>query len=174
MRFSSIVSIFVLCSAYTLGDRLLLEINDYSYTQRQLEAHFLVQETIWSDYEKEIINARDWVKLLNIFREDMLILLEAERYGWHRPTERDIELARQNILKNQTRIQSEFIRLGIDKDMLTDIIIANLKINSYRKNQKSESKGKKPEWLLKLERKSFIRFYRDSSTYFPIFPSSQR
>ena len=174
MRFSSLVSVSILCSAYTLGDRLLLEINDYSYTQRQLEAHFLVQKTIWSSYQNEIINARDWVRLLNTFREDMLILLEVERYGWYKPTDQDIELAQQNILKNQMHIQSEFIRLDIDKDMLTDIIVANLKINLYRKNQKNESAEKKPVWLIKLERKSFVRFYRDSSTYFPIFPSSQR
>ena len=158
-----------LCYGATLGDRLLLEINNYSYTQRQLEAHMLVKKNIEARYQTgELFNQNNWRDLLNTFQQDMLILLEIERYGWYDPSLADIETAQHNILRNLGNNPTDFVRLGIDSSMLTNLIISNLKISLYRNRQTTLNEGN--SWLEKLAKKNYLRLYHQSSIYQPIFP----
>lgn len=157
------------CYGAVLGDRLLLEINTYSYTQRQLETHMLIKKNIEARYQTTtLFSQENWRNLLNTFLQDMLILLEIERYGWYEPSPADIETARQNILKNLGNAPADFVRLGIDSSMLMNLIVSNLKITLYRKQQTSLTEGS--SWLEKLEKKNYIRLYYQSSIYQAIFP----
>ena len=165
-----IILLFIpFCYGAVLGDRLLLEINTHIYTQRQLESHMLIKKNIEARYRTaELFNQDNWRELLNTFRQDMLILLEIERYGWYEPSPADIETAQQNILRNLGSNPSDFVRLGIDNSMLMNLIISNLKIALYRNRQATLSEGN--SWLEKLEKKNYLRFYHQSSIYRPIFP----
>ena len=157
------------CYGAVLGDRLLMEINTYSYTQRQLEAHMLIKKNIEVRYQMTTLFSQDnWRDLLNTFRQDMLILLEIERYGWYEPSPADIETAQQNILRNLGNNPADFVRLGIDSSMLTNLIVSNLKIALYRNRQTTLNQGN--SWLEKLEKKNYLRLYHQSSIYQPIFP----
>lgn len=172
LLFTSILALF--CSAYQLGDRLLLQINNVSYTQRQLEAHTLIREALrvtLSSTERLVISAQVWRDLLDKFREDMLILLELERYDRYRPSKADIDTARRYVLQKQVELQADFVRLGIDDNMLTELLAVNLKINAYRRAQKQKTTTMtKPRWLQKIEQRNFVRFYRGSSLWMPIHP----
>ena len=162
----------VFCSAYQLGDRLLLQINNVSYTQRQLEAHTLIREALQvtqPSTERLVISAQVWRDLLDKFREDMLILLELERYDRYRPSETDIDTARRYVMQQQAKLQADFVRLGIDDNMLTELLAVNLKINAYRRAQEQKTTAK-PRWLHKIEQRNFVRFYRGSSLWMPIQP----
>jgi len=173
MRLLTVIVLAWCNSAYTLGDRLLLQINNHSYTQRQLEAHTLVREAlrVVQQYDAAaIISAQGWRGLLDLFREDMLILLELERYDRYRPSPEDVETAKRYVLQKQTALQAEFVRLGIDDNMFTELIVVNLKINSYRRTQAKKTAATKPRWLQKLEQRNFVRFYRSSSIWMPIYP----
>ena len=158
------------CYGAVLGDRLLMEINTYSYTQRQLEAHMLIKRNIEARYHQTatFFSQDNWRDLLNTFRQDMLILLEIERYGWYEPSPADVETAQQNILRNLGNNPADFVRLGIDSSMLTNLIISNLKITLYRNRQITLNQGN--SWLEKLEKKNYLRLYQQSSIYQPIFP----
>ena len=160
-------------SAYTLGDRLLLQINNRSYTQRQLEAHMLVREALRITpqlADAPVISAQRWRDLLEMFREDMLILLELERYDRYRPNTADVEAARHYVLQKHALLQADLVRLGIDNEMLTELIVVNLKINSYRRAQDKNTTTTKPRWLQRIEQRNFVRFYRGSSLWMPIMP----
>ncbi len=157
------------CSAYTLGDRLLLQVNDRSFTQRQLEAHILVREALRVTPQPAAISAQRWRALLDTFREDMLILSELERYDRYLPRAADIETAEHYVLQKRTALQADFVRLGIDDDMLRKLIVTNLKINSYRRVQ-SKNTTTATSWLRKIERRNAVRFYRGSSLWMPIHP----
>lgn len=172
MRLLTIVVIALCSSAYTLGDRLLLQVNNHSYTQRQLEAHTLIREAlrVVRDEAVGIISAQRWRDLLDLFREDMLILLELERYDRYRPNPEDIETAKHYVLQKQEVMRAEFVRLGIDDSMLTELIVVNLKINAYRRAQDKKTTTTKPRWLQKIEQRNFVRFYRSSSIWMPIYP----
>ncbi len=173
MRLLTILVLALCSSAYTLGDRLLLQINNHSYTQRQLEAHTLVREALRIMRQPDnasIISAQKWRDLLDLFREDMLILLELERYDRYRPDPEDIDAARRYVLQKHTLMQAEFVRLGIDNSMLTELIVVNLKINSYRRGHEKKTAATKPRWLQKIEQRNFVRFYRGSSIWMPISP----
>ena len=172
LLFALILALF--CSAYQLGDRLLLQINNASYTQRQLEAHTLIREALRVmpvSPEQLVISAQLWRDLLDKFREDMLILLELERFDRYRPSEADIDTARRYVMQKQAELQADFVRLGIDDDMLTELLAVNLKINAYRRAQEQKTTTTtKPRWLQKIEQRNFVRFYRGSSLWMPIHP----
>ena len=173
-----LISMLALCSsAFTLGDRLLLQINNHSYTQRQLEAHTLVREALRVAHQYDdaaaIISAQKWRDLLDLFREDMLILLELERYDRYRPNPQDIEAAKHYVLQKQDLMRPEFVRLGIDNSMLNELIVVNLKINTYRQAQDKKTATTKPRWLQKIEQRNFVRFYRGSSIWMPISPQQR-
>lgn len=170
IRDKLVILLFIpFCYGSILGDRLLLEINTYSYTQRQLEAHMLVKKNIEAHYQTtELFNQDNWRELLNTFQQDMLILLEIERYGWYEPSPADIETAQQNILRNLGNNPADFVRLGIDSSMLINLIISNLKIALYRNRQATLSEDN--SWLEKLAQKNYLRLYHQSSIYQPIFP----
>ena len=173
MRLLLVISLAVWCSAYTLGDRLLLQINNRSYTQRQLEAHMLIREALRITSQSlatPIISAQRWRDLLELFREDMLILLELERYDRYRPSEADVEAARHYVLQKQALLRADLARLNIGDAMLTELIIVNLKISSYRRAQDKSTTPTKPRWLQKIEQHNFVRFYRGSSLWMPITP----
>lgn len=173
MRLPTILVLAQCISAYTLGDRLLLQINNHSYTQRQLEAHTLIREALQVAQQSDaatIISTQRWRSLLDLFREDMLILLELERYDRYRPSSEDVELAKRYVLQKQVVQQAEFVRLAIDDNMFTELIVVNLKINSYRRAQAKKTTATKPRWLQKLEQRNFVRFYRGSSMWMPIYP----
>ncbi len=160
-------------SAYTLGDRLLLQINNDSYTQRQLEAHTLVREALRVVRQPEtaaIISASRWRDWLDMFREDMLILLELERYDRYRPSPADIAAARRYVLQKHALMQADFVRLGIEDSTLTELIVVNLKINFYRRARDKKTAVQRPRWLQKMEQRHFVRFYRGSSIWMPIYP----
>lgn len=176
MRLPIILVLAQCISAYTLGDRLLLQINNHSYTQRQLEAHTLIREALRVVQQSDaatIISTQRWRSLLDLFREDMLILLELERYDRYRPSSEDVELAKRYVLQKQAVQQAEFVRLGIDENMFTELIVVNLKINSYRRAQEKKTTATKPRWLQKLEQRNFVRFYRGSSMWMPIYPQQR-
>lgn len=167
--------IALFCCAYTLGDRLLLEINNHSYTQRQLEAHMLVRNALRIDQpppEQAISVAAQWRTLLDTFREDMLILLELERYDRYPPSAAEVAKAQLFVLQRLSRARGELTRLGIDAAMLTELVIANLKIAAYRNSRERKTAATKPRWLQKIEQKSFVRFYRGSSIWQPIHPQA--
>ena len=173
MRLCLIILSALWCSAYTLGDRLLLQINNRSYTQRQLEAHMLIREALQVAHppaDAPVISAHKWRDLLEIFREDMLILLELERYDRYRPNPKDIDVAKNYVLQQHALLQADLVRLGIDTDMLTELIVVNLKISSYRHAQDKSTTSTKPRWLQKIEQRNFVRFYRGSSLWMPIVP----
>ena len=173
MRLLFTLTLALFCSAYQLGDRLLLQINNVSYTQRQLEAHTLIREALQvtrPSTERLVISAQVWRGLLEKFREDMLILLELERYDRYRPSEADIDTARRYVMQHQEKLQADFVRLGIDDDMLTELVAVNLKINFYRRAQEQKTTTTKPRWLQKIEQRNFVRFYRGSSLWSPIHP----
>ena len=173
MRLLTILVLAWCSSAYTLGDRLLLQINHHSYTQRQLEAHTLVRaalQVVRQPDDTAIISAQRWRDLLDLFREDLLISLALERYDRYRPSTEDIAAARRYVLQKPTLMQAELVRLGIDDSTLTELIVVNLKINSYRLAQEKKTAATKPRWLQNIEQRHFVRFYRGSSIWMPIQP----
>lgn len=149
-----------------LGDRILLNIDGNSFTQRHLEAHILVSESLRRRSSgKKIFSAQNWQQHLQFFRDDMLILAKIEKYQWYPLSDADIGAAMKKSQNNLGVNNSDLVRLGIDPDMLKSLVASNLKIMTYRNNQADVE-----NWLVRLREQSHMRFYTGSSVFQEIHP----
>ena len=168
------VALVLFCSAaYKLGDRLLVQINDISYTQWQLETHMLIKLAMQVEQHVKttpVTSAAHWRTALDAFRVDMLILQELERHERNQPSAKDIAAAQRYVSQWRKHNDAEFVRLGIDDKLLTELIGVNLRISTYRQQQNKRTATTQTDWLQKIVQQGSVRFYRDSSVWIPITP----
>ena len=146
-----------------LGDRIILDIGGNSFTQRQLEAHILVRESLQQRVDDKLFVAATWQRHLQSFLDDMLILAKIEQYNWYPASHQEISMALKTARNNLGAANSDLVRLGVDAKMLRSLVASNLKIKTYRSNQSGD-------WLVRLRKETYMRFYTGSSVFREIRP----
>lgn len=156
----------------TIGDRLLLEINQHTFTQRELEIHMAIKSLALKPGSNFLdINETNWLKNLALFKKDMIIFQETRRLGRFQPSEeriQEIAVKVRNQLKNNKKWQSFSRRLGIERLTFLRSISNLIQIEEYRR-LKETSKDK--NWLIELENKYVIRTFRNAKTFKKISPN---
>jgi hypothetical protein len=185
--FTSILCLFFSLSfsspvtAQILGNRLILDINNISFTQRELEVYILVRKIL--DHQVNMqenyrMKQELWVPSLEDFKNDMLMVMESERLRQSRGSEQErqklyaeVETATQNnfiqgyiILLG---INSQDLKAAVDKYMLTLALKKNPEI--YGKNNKQKISFE--EWISQLEKSYFLHFFNEADIYKPITPN---
>jgi hypothetical protein len=176
-------------SKKSIGDRVVVEINNIVYTQRQLEVYITVKESLKSAQSSEIrfVNASSWPVFLEEFKQDMIIEQEAQRLASFNPTERMILKAEEiyrNKIENNIELREAMLKLDIDKNTLIRTIPSALRIEAFRRSKEKRTdelkekevasglvSGPKQQWLIELEQRAVVRFFDGATSYEPVgFP----
>jgi len=168
-----------------VGDRLVVNINNVPYTQRQAEAYISIKEALRrTDGDAvRLIDARNWKDALEVFSEDMIILQESERLGSYQgeipQTEKFYTVVRDKMAKNAP-LRDTLARLGLDEPGLQETLTLVLRVAAFRrgKDRQAQIVGQKDagdgqsaaRWLADLAEKTVLRHYESAKEYVPIEP----
>lgn len=167
-----------------LGDRLIIAINDSPYTQRQIETHISVKESLRKGDQVRLIRPDDWASAVDVFTEDMIIFQESLRLGSFEPADQLVDRfvgAVQERLAADKGFAANIKRLGVNERELRGALEAVLRIESFRKSKdrQDELAGQvrstvdegKESWFADLEQRAVIRLFKDAKIYKKIEPT---
>ena len=173
-RFSLIVKNAAIAQSkdQTLGDRLLMDINHYTFSQRQMEVYLLVKSMIYNSENSMVqLNQKTWLSSIEKFREDMIIYLETKRLGRFQPPDDKVQSITRDLerrLYSTPAISKEAKRLGLDRLTLLRAVANVIQVEEYRK---LKSMNQEPGWVKLLEPKYVVRSFKGSLKYQRIFPN---
>lgn len=176
--FFFIISIETLLGAqFGLIDRLVLEVDSFSYTQRQLELYIILKNILSKNKPPPLtlIDARNWDQALNEFQIDMLIEQEARRIGSVHLSDKTIAVARkivaQRSAKDPTfRLFLEHVgadETTIRKTLITILIVRKFKIGKNL-SRNNDSKANLYKWINALQSRIPYRIYEGAKKFEPI------
>ena len=155
-----------------IGDRLLMEINHYTFSQRQMEVYLLVKNLINKKGEKvPIPGAENWLESVEKFKEDMFIYLEAKRLGrFQAPDEKIQSIAKdlQRQLDADPSLKNIAQRLGVDRQTLLRAAGNVVQVQEFRS---LKSMNGEAGWIKNLASKYVVRSFKGSYEYRFIHPS---
>ncbi|MFK7823676.1 MAG: hypothetical protein AB8G05_05955 [Oligoflexales bacterium] len=158
-------------STQVLGDRLLMDINHYTFSQRQMEVYLLIKALIYKPENPRVkLNQESWLSSIEKFREDMLIYLETKRLGRFQPPDDKVQNITRDLerrLYNSPNIQEDAKRLGLDRLTLLRTVANVIQVEEYRK---LKSMNQEPGWVKSLEPKYVVRSFKGSHKYQKISP----
>ena len=160
----------------TVGDRLIIELNQYGFTQRQMEVYLLFRSVLSPGGVSKpwLVGENNWQESVQEFRNDMMIFLETRRLGRFQPQNLRIQQANQKALAaadKDAAITGAFKRLGIDRWTSLRTIVKVMQVDEYRRLK--DSSGDK-SWLYEIEKKYVVRRFNGTGQWLPIQPTLGR
>lgn len=167
-------------SAEILGDRVIVAINDQSYTQRQLEMYFVMRQSLLENhnFSGQLITKANWNEALTFFVEEVVLLQESDRIGGAVvPQEQLVKLAKRSSAQFSKNGSLEKLAKQLEMDdALKEAMLANIqKVESLKNfknqtslNRKSEGQNKNlaiNEWLNEVFSRTIIRYYKDAKVF---------
>lgn len=177
--------------AQTLGDRLVIAINNVPYSQRQVETYIAIKECLrkTANDEVRLVTAGNWSDAIAVFSEDMTVLQEAQRLGSFQNADQLLDkyqkVVKDKIAKNAD-LKTQLTRLGIDDQGVARALETVLRVAAFRrsKDRQAQISGEReptvkgdaaaPRWLTDLEDRSVSRQYEGVRTYQIIEPTLGR
>jgi hypothetical protein len=174
----------LLSSPSVLGDRVLFEIDNNYFTQRQLEIHILVKEALRKRGLGDsfgLVSEKTWSQARETFIVDMLIHHEVQRFGSFLPTPDLTSKTLDYITKKNGKdraYQAGVRRLGVQKEDLLTAVTNILQIEAYKKNKQgpglqTEAGATYPPWIEEIRARVVVRDLKGSEAYQSIQPNSK-
>ncbi len=169
--------------APVLGDRILFEINNSYFTQRQLEVYLLIKEALRKRAPGQnvtVVSKKTWQAAMKSFETDMLIQQEVQKFGSFLPSK---EISDKTIALVERRNQNDSVfqnakkRLAISRENMVWAVSTILQIQAFRKNKNRGEKytrqanRNQPAWLEELRLRMVIRKFKGADTYVQIVPA---
>ncbi len=162
-----------------LGNRMILQVNNFSYTQREIEIHFLIKTAIKPLFlDKEdfsLINEKNWEKQLDQFKNDMIVFIESQKLGKFQPTEEKIneaKIAARNAFEADPKLKKIKEHLDVSSELITKFIVILLQVDDFKISRRSLSDRvsfyRAERWFQELEGRYVTRFFYGTSEYQPI------
>jgi hypothetical protein len=167
-------------TAENLGDRVIVAINDQSYTQRQLEMYFVMRQSLLENqnFAGELITQANWSEALAFFVEEMVLLQEADRIGGAVvPQEQLVKLAKRstNQFSKNSNLEKLAKKLEMDDALKDSMLVSIQRVESLKNfknqtslNRKSDGQNKNlaiNEWLNEVFSRTIIRYYKDAKIF---------
>jgi hypothetical protein len=169
-------AILLVCSMAPLGqsatrnnnkivDRVVVSINNFPFTQLQIESYMLVKEGLRKDPENsQLVDQTNWTAARQAFVNDMIVFLEAAKTSGFKPqkstTNKVIERFNGTI-KQQTKFSQAIQKLDVDAPTIQELINKILTIESYRKSKQPTDE---------LFKSAVVRWYDHSDHYSDLQP----
>lgn len=174
-------------SSANIGDRAVLSINNFTYTQRQVEMYIVVKESLRRNASLEtarVVNAGNWNEALLVFTEDMIVYQEAQRLGALQAPDQLIDkfvsLIKEKNKKSEL-FRATMSRLGADQAGVTRVLDMVIRISAFRRSKERQATatstndlpddtGTKPAWLVELIDRVVVRRYEGALLFVEISP----
>tara|TARA_B100001094_G_scaffold309009_1_gene342251 strand:+ start:304 stop:1044 length:741 start_codon:yes stop_codon:yes gene_type:complete len=173
----------VLCTSASasgaLLDRLVLEVNGVTYSQRQLELYLVTKDALRKPISETLsfVGKSNWSRSLERFINDMVISQEAQRFSGYTPSDVLLNAAKQTLFERREAdliFATFFKRMSVSDSEVRFIISRHLKLTEYlrSRNRKSEAVPFiKSAWFLKLKDRAVYRIYKGGDAFKEINPS---
>jgi hypothetical protein len=153
----------------TVGDRVLLEIENFYFSQRQMEVYYFTKHLALMDQgDRVAINEKNWSLLLNNYIEDMLIYQETQKIGSFFPSEKmvsSVKLKLFDLSKNDSKVRDEMRKLELSMKEISAVSAIALQVASFRQNK---FKNKSNNWVDELKKKYVVRLFKGSQKFVPL------
>lgn len=164
----------------SLGDRLLFEIDNTFYAQRQMEIYQLVKDNFNSLNASAAIDNTKWKAVLDGYINEMVIYSETQRLGSFSPSERVIEENLRKIanrIEKSSKLKSRAHHLRIEKIDLMTAIVSYLQLHSYLASKASVGNSEdeklnfeKKKWFKTIKKGYSIRKFDGADQYKKLIP----
>jgi len=177
--------------AAQISDRLVLEINNTPYTQRQVEIYSLVKAALDAKpgTTVAVTDAKNWQDHLEGFRRDMLIEQEASRLGGFNTTEQMQQKAAEIYVQKtagNAAVKAAAERLALSPAGVARILATVLRVEGLRRSKQRQDaindssttrqqrqNSEDTAWLDDLANRASIRYYKGALSYETIaFPGN--
>ncbi len=173
-----LIALFFLLSSVELGNRVVLQIGNQVYTQRQVEIYNFVEVIFSFDASQQgelshlsysEVSDKNWGSILNYFLDRMVLNQEAERLGSYEPLENIVSKAIQvysEKIKENRNIQSYVEHLKIEEHEIKKALIVILRVKSFDQSQKRMKSVDQADPLLEeLKMKYLVRFFENAKSW---------
>ena len=166
-------------------DRLLIELNRVSYSQRYVEMYSVAKGLLdpHASGTPPVAGENNWPAILDDFRDDLLVDQESKRITGVNIDKTVVENALNVIRQKRAEdpaVHAYLQRLGADDALLHKAVLSILNVKLFLTNkQKKEGVtgsastavlDKKAPWFVKLEQVTPYRFFEDAHKYVPLSP----
>ena len=165
-------------SPSTLGDRLVLSINNVPYSQLQIEGYLNVKEALRGDIEKsQVVAAENWAAALAAFMLDMTLYQEATKSSGFRPQKDGIQKSLTRIESSSSKSNSfnlKFKDLGLDESAIKEHLSRILTVENLKRSRQGLDKNKSAnqDWEQELQKHSIVRWFDGGKNYESIRPTN--
>ena len=174
-------------STARLADRLVLEIEKTSYTQRQFELYVAMKGVVVEGLVRPILtSAANYRDQLESFTSDMLVEHEAHRLGSVQPERKAILAARDRwdfAVEKDPTVMNFAKRLGADPETVRSVAGSVLRVRGFvLSKERQSSQGSKEvfkpgtldphaDWFVRLEQRTAYRIFEGARDYQIIQPA---
>lgn len=189
-RLLSYFLLYLLYTASTIAeprllDRLILEINGKSFSQRQIELHHVLRTLAAGEApSKALLSPEHWKGVIERFKNEMLVYAniesDAQRMESFQPDNAAVKAATLRVQATQLEdkpVQEVFKRLGVREDEIVQELLIIYRVEAFVRSRAlvtASTRGDSPalhpidtksDWFLALQRLAPYRFY-DGATEF--------
>jgi hypothetical protein len=159
----------------SIADRLVVEVDNKAFTQREIEIHFLCSCLMRQLAEKNcIIDSANWMDVTKLFTDDMIIRQQAGSMVVQQAPTKAIDKASDDVLKkinaspplialrDRLQITPKDIRRAINE-------IFGIEVFKQRKMQLEKSGNRSPEHTTAdTKKRVLVRQFADTDKYVPL------
>ncbi len=170
-----------------VGDRMIIEVNNTSYTQRQVELYSLVKQLVTKDDADIILpDESTWEAILDAFEQDVVVELEALRLGSFNPSDASVEKVKDILLqklKVSKNASAAATKLRVDDKTLARALTSVMRVESFSRNKRKQAtlmnsvladerapEAAAGEWLKDLKARAVSRYFKSARRYIAISP----
>lgn len=175
-------------SPAVLGDRIIIEVNNTPYTQRQMELYSLVKQLLLpNDRPLVLANADTWEGILNDFEDDVVVELEALRLGSFNPSDAAVAKAEEVLNKKITAsadARAAREKLKMDRKTSMRVLTSVMRVEAFARSKQKQtslmnsvlSEEDAPpvtssgDWRKDLKARAVSRYFKDAKSYVSISP----
>lgn len=171
----------------TIADRLVLEVDNTSYSQRQFELYVALRSALYGEDASKIVlvSEKNWSEQLEFFRLDMLVEQEAQRLSTAPPGKRvvdaGVEVVKRKIDRSQ-QFKDYLVHMNADDAVVRRTLTSVLRVKSFlvsrgrqygadvsRVEEKAEV-DRTADWFIRLEQRTPFRIFEGARRYQAIDP----
>lgn len=173
----------------SIADRLVLEVDNTSYSQRQFELYVVLRSALYGEDASKIVfvTEKNWAEQLEFFRLDMLVEQEAQRLSTAPPGKRVIDAGVEVVkgkIERSPRFKEFLARMDADDAVVRRTLTSVLRVKSFlvsrgrqygadvsRVEEKAEV-DRSADWFIRLEQRTPFRIFEGARRYEAIDPKA--
>ena len=160
-----------------LVNRLLIKINESSFSQREMEIYFLAKSLSLNNKDL-VVTENNWPVLIRAYKDDMMLYEETRKLHYSQDIEKDMG---KKLALVKDGIQKDPFLGGIEKRLamndrdLEIALVALARVEKFRSEQKESTdplKAPPNRRVPSIEKRNYVRYFQEAGRYRYIQPQA--